>query len=85
MPENSDTNSWSDKLKDLWNSQKLQELLKDKRVLGAAAAGLAGSTAGALIAPDLIYKKPTWSNRLGLGLGTGLSSAAIVLAVMSAM
>ena len=63
--------------------QTLREALKDKRLIGAGIAGLAGGVAGAFGLPDLIYKKPTKGSRVGLGLSTGLVSALVTLAAMS--
>ena len=61
------------------------KLTSDKKLMAAAATGLLGGTVGALVAPDFVYKKPTWYNRFLLGTGSGLSSAAIVYATMMAL
>ena len=63
--------------------QSLRQALKDKRLIGAGIAGLAGGAAGAFGLPDLIYKKPTTGSRVGLGVSTGLVSALITLAAMN--
>ena len=63
--------------------QTLREALKDKRLLGAGIAGLAGGAAGAFGLPDLIYKKPTKGSRVGLGLTSAAIAAAATAAAMS--
>lgn len=62
-----------------------KDWFKDKRLWGALAAALAAGGAGAFIAPSLIYKKPTVANRATLGLASGVSSFAIVLAALEAL
>ena len=63
--------------------QSLREALKDKRLIGAGIAGLAGGAAGAFGLPDLIYKKPTAGSRVGLGLTSAAIAAAATAAAMS--
>lgn len=63
--------------------QSLRQALKDKRLIGAGIAGLAGGAAGAFGLPDLIYKKPTTGSRLGLGLTSAAIAAAATAAAMS--
>jgi hypothetical protein len=64
--------------------ESLKEALKDKRLLGAGLAGLAGAAVGGGVLPGLIYKKPTWGSRFWMGGASGISTFLIALAAMQA-
>lgn len=59
-----------------------QELLKDKRLLGALLAGGGGALVGGGLLPGLIWKRPTWGQR---GIMGGTSGAIMALLTAAAM
>ena len=59
-----------------------QELLKDKRFLGALLAGGGGALVGGGLIPGLIWKRPTWGQRGIMGGTTGAVMALLTAAAM---